>query len=230
LRESSAHQHRVRISEYCAARTSQTKFSVQGLHAILISSEGDIMTKDSVRELYIDELRDLYNAETQLVKALPKMARMAANEQLRKAFDHHLRQTTEQVSRLEQIFEQLEEKPSGRKCLGMEGLVKEAAETMKEDYAEEVMDAAMIGAAQRVEHYEIAGYGMVRALAELLGETQQVSLLEQTLDEEKLADHKLNELSEEINPQGLEGDQHEHEQAAASSSHLPRNSRSRKVA
>src|SRR5216684_106250 len=114
------------------------------------------MPKDSLRELYIDELKDLYNAETQLVKALPKMAKAASNDQLRQAFEEHLRQTSEHVSRLEQIFEALDEKPTGKRCLGMEGLVKEAAETMKEDYVDEVKDAAIIGAAQRVEHYEMA--------------------------------------------------------------------------
>jgi ferritin-like metal-binding protein YciE len=161
--------------------------------------------KDSLRELYIDELRDLYSAETQLVKALPKMAKAASNDQLREAFEEHLRQTSGHVSRLEQIFEQLEEKPSGKKCLGMEGLVKEGAETMREDYTEVVKDAAIIGAAQRVEHYEMAGYGTVRALAQLLGENEQVSLLEQTLQEEKQADQKLTQLSEEINPKAIQG-------------------------
>jgi ferritin-like metal-binding protein YciE len=161
--------------------------------------------KSSLQDLYIDELRDLYNAETQLVKALPKMAKAASNDQLREAFQEHLRQTTEHVSRLEQIFEQLGEKASGKKCLGMEGLVKEGSETMKEDYSEEVKDAAIIGAAQRVEHYEMAGYGTVRAFAELLGETEHVTLLEQTLEEEKQADEKLTQLAEEINPKAAEG-------------------------
>jgi len=162
------------------------------------------MQKDSLRELYIDELRDLYNAETQLVKALPKMAKGAANDQLRDAFEEHLRQTSEHVSRLEQIFEQLGEKASGKKCLGMEGLVKEGAETLKEEYGDDVKDAAIIGAAQRVEHYEMAGYGTVRTFAELLGENEHVSLLEQTLEEEKQADQKLTELAEEINQQAAQ--------------------------
>jgi ferritin-like metal-binding protein YciE len=161
--------------------------------------------KSSLQELYVDELRDLYNAETQLVKALPKMAKAASNDQLREAFQEHLRQTSEHVSRLEQIFEQLGEKASGKKCLGMEGLVKEGSETMKEDYSEDVKDAAIIGAAQRVEHYEMAGYGTVRAFAELLGETEHVSLLEKTLQEEKQADEKLTQLAEEINPKASEG-------------------------
>ena len=164
------------------------------------------MTKKSLRELYIDELRDLYNAETQLVKALPKMAKAAANDQLKEAFEEHLRETSEQVSRLEQIFEQLGEKASGKKCLGMEGLVKEGSETMKEDYEDNVKDAGIIGAAQRVEHYEMAGYGTVRAFAELLGENGHVSLLEKTLEEEKNADQKLTQLAEEINPQAAEAE------------------------
>ena len=163
------------------------------------------MSKDSLRELYIDELKDLYNAETQLVKALPKMAKAASSDQLRQAFEEHLRQTSEHVSRLEQIFEALDEKPTGKKCVGMEGLVKEGSETMKEDYADEVKDAAIIGAAQRVEHYEMAGYGTVKAFAELLGETEHVSLLEETLNEEKQADEKLTQLAEEINSLAEQG-------------------------
>src|SRR5207302_5320337 len=134
------------------------------------------MQKNSLRELYIDELRDLYNAETQLVKALPKMAKVASNNQLRQAFEEHLRQTSGHVSRLEEIFDALEEKPSGKRCLGMEGLVKEGAETMREEYRDEVMDAAIIGAAQRVEHYEMAGYGTAKAFAQILGEDEHVSL------------------------------------------------------
>ncbi len=159
------------------------------------------MPKNSLRQLYVDELKDLYNAETQLVKALPKMAKASSNSELRQGFEEHLRQTSEQVSRLEQIFELLGEKPTGKKCVGMEGLVKEGAETMQQNYGNEVMDAAIIGAAQRVEHYEIAGYGTVRAFAELLGEDEHVSLIEQTLEEEKQADAKLTQLAEQINSQ-----------------------------
>ena len=154
------------------------------------------MQKDSLRDLYIDELRDLYNAETQLVKALPKIAKAAANDELREAFEEHLRQTSEHVSRLEQIFEQLDEKPSGKRCLGMEGLVKEGAETMKEDYVDEVKDAAIIGAAQRVEHYEMAGYGTARTFAEHLKMTEAARLLQQTLEEEEATDEKLTNLAE----------------------------------
>ena len=169
------------------------------------------MANSSLRQLYIDELRDLYNAETQLTKALPKMAKASSNSDLREAFEEHLRQTSEHVSRLEEIFESLEEKPTGKKCLGMEGLVKEGAETMREDYDGAVMDAAIIGAAQRVEHYEIAGYGTVRDMAELLGEDEHVSLLERTLEEEKETDQKLTDLAEDINPQAQEAEEEEEE-------------------
>ena len=159
------------------------------------------MQKDSLRQLYVNELKDLYNAETQLVKALPKMAKASSNAELRQGFEEHLRQTSEHVSRLEQIFDMLGEKATGKKCLGMEGLVKEGAETMSEDYEGAVMDAAIVGAAQRVEHYEIAAYGTARAFAEQLGENEHVSLLEETLEEEKLTDEKLTQLSEQINSQ-----------------------------
>lgn len=169
------------------------------------------MQKDSLRELYVNELKDLYNAETQLVKALPKMARASSNAELRQGFEEHLRQTSEHVSRLEQIFEMLGEKATGKKCLGMEGLVKEGAETMSEDYEGAVKDAAIIGAAQRVEHYEIAGYGTARAFAELLAENEHVSLLDQTLEEEKETDEKLTQLAEQINSQAAEGEEAETE-------------------
>jgi ferritin-like metal-binding protein YciE len=164
------------------------------------------MQKDSLRQLYIDELKDLYSAETQMVKALPKLAKASSDGQLRRAFEEHLRQTSEQVSRLEQIFEMLDEKPTGKKCLGMEGLVKEGSETMKESYGDAIKDAALIGAAQRVEHYEIAGYGTVRAFAELLGEDEHVSLIQETLEEEKQADQLLTTLAEQINSQAAEAE------------------------
>jgi len=162
------------------------------------------MQANSLRDLYVAELRDLYNAETQLMKALPKMAKASSNAELRQGFEEHLRQTSEHVSRLEQIFDMLGEKPTVKKCLGMEGLVKEGAETMKEDYEDALMDAAIIGAAQRVEHYEIAGYGTVRAFAELLGENEHVSLLDQTLEEEKQTDDKLTQLAEQVNSEASE--------------------------
>jgi ferritin-like metal-binding protein YciE len=157
------------------------------------------MKKDSLRNLYIDELKDIYHAENQLVKALPKMAKAASSDKLRQAFENHLEQTKGQVERLDQVFEMLGEKASGKKCLGMEGLVKEGAEIMQEDYEEDVLDAGLISAAQRIEHYEIAAYGTVCAYADLLGEAEQASLLGETLEEEKEADQKLTQLSDEIN-------------------------------
>ena len=192
--------------------------------------------QEELKELYIDELRDLYSAETQLVKALPKMAKAAANEELSQAFEDHLRETTEHVSRLEQIFELLGEKPTGKKCMGMEGLVKEGSETMKEDYEDAVKDAAIIGAAQRVEHYEMAGYGTVKAFAELLGEDEHVSLLEQTLEEEKAADQKLSDLAEEINQEAIgdeeAGEDEEGDDASEAVASKPArgNSKSKRVA
>ena len=157
------------------------------------------MTKDSLQELYVDELKDLYSAENQLTKALPKMAKTASSEELRQGFEEHLEQTKGHVERLQQIFEMLGEKPTGKKCVGMEGLIKEGAEIMAEDFEDEVMDAALISAAQRVEHYEIAAYGTVSAYADLVGESEHVSLLRETLNEEREADQKLTELSKEIN-------------------------------
>ena len=127
------------------------------------------MADQGLKELYIDELKDLYNAENQLVKALPKMAKAASSDKLRQGFEEHLEQTKNHVQRLEKIFQTLGESPKGKKCKGMEGLIEEGSEVMEEDYEGSVMDAALIGAAQRVEHYEIAGYGTVRTMAETLG-------------------------------------------------------------
>ncbi len=157
------------------------------------------MPEQGLRELYIDELKDLYSAENQLVKALPKLAKAAESDELRQGFEEHLEQTKGHVQRLEQIFEMLDESPKGKKCKGMEGLIAEGSEAMEEDYEGSLLDAALIGAAQRVEHYEIAGYGTVRSMAETLGETEHVSLLEETLNEEKETDEKLTELSKQIN-------------------------------
>ena len=156
-------------------------------------------SKNILRTLYLDELRDIYNAEKQLTKALPKMAKAASSDELRKGFTEHLEQTKGHVERLEQIFETLDERPSGKKCVGMEGLVEEGSEIIDGGFEGNVMDAALISAAQRVEHYEIAAYGTVSAFAELLGESEHVSLLQQTLDEEKQTDAKLTELSKKIN-------------------------------
>jgi ferritin-like metal-binding protein YciE len=161
------------------------------------------MEHQALKELYIDELKDIYNAENQLVKALPKMAKTANSEELRTGFEEHLEQTRGHVQRLEQIFKELGEKPSGKKCKGMEGLVAEGQEIMGEDFKDDVMDAALISAAQRVEHYEIAAYGTVRTYAELLGEDTAAQLLEQTLEEEKETDQKLTDMAGEINVKAL---------------------------
>lgn len=161
------------------------------------------MTNESLKELYIDELRDLYSAENQLVKALPKLAKAATSEELSAAFQEHLEQTKGHVQRLEQIFQSLDESPKGKKCLGMEGLVKEGSE-MTGEFDGEVLDAALISAAQRVEHYEIAAYGTVAAFAELLGDSEQQSLLHETLQEEKETDQKLTELSKTMNVEANE--------------------------
>jgi len=162
------------------------------------------MAKQSLRELYIDELRDLYDAENRLVKALPKMAKAAESDELRAGFQEHLEQTKGHVDRLRQIFESLEEKPSGKKCAAMVGLIQEGEDLMDEDFEDGVKDAALISAAQRVEHYEIAAYGCLKTWAGLLGDSEAQSLLEQTLSEEKATDEKLTELSEEINLQATE--------------------------
>ena len=157
------------------------------------------MATKGLKELYIDELKDLYSAENQLVKALPKMAKAASSDELRTGFEEHLEQTKQHVARLEKIFEALDESPKGKKCKGMEGLIEEGSEATEEGYEDAVLDAALIGAAQRVEHYEIAGYGTARAMAEELGESEHASLLSETLGEEEETDEKLTELSKEIN-------------------------------
>jgi ferritin-like metal-binding protein YciE len=189
------------------------------------------MTNDALKELYIDELKDLFSAENQLLKALPRMAKAATSEELSSAFTEHLEQTKGQVQRLEQIFEMLDENPKGKKCVGMEGLVKEGAEMMGEDFEDEVLDAGLIGAAQRIEHYEIAAYGTARAFAELLGESDHASLLGETLEEEKETDQKLTQLSEQINVEANEqGDESMEEgEEAASGSRKSSSSSKRKL-
>jgi ferritin-like metal-binding protein YciE len=148
----------------------------------------------SLEDLFLDQLRDIYHAEGQLIKALPKMAR-AATEELRGAFEHHLDQTRRQSERLERIFEALGRKPKAKKCAAMEGLIEEGKELMREDAAAEVLDAGLIAAAQKVEHYEIAAYGTLAAWADRLGFPSAVNLLRETLAEEKEADQKLNALA-----------------------------------
>src|SRR5947207_2591239 len=139
---------------------------------------------EALRELLIDELSDLYSAEKQLVKALPKMAKAAASENLKAAFEGHLAETEEQVGRLDRVFQELDEKPKRKKCKAMEGLIEEGAEVIEKDIPAEVKGAALIGAAQRVEHYEMAGYGTARAFAETLDLGEIVDLLQATLNEE----------------------------------------------
>ncbi|MGB2669468.1 MAG: ferritin-like domain-containing protein [Candidatus Acidiferrum sp.] len=157
------------------------------------------MVTNRLKHLYIEELKDLYSAENQMVKALPKMIKAATSKDLRAGFEGHLEQTKGHVSRLEEIFKALGESPKGKKCKGMEGLIKEGGEMIEEDPAPEELDAGLISAAQRVEHYEIAGYGCVRTYAKLLGENEAEALLQETLEEEKKTDAKLTQLAENIN-------------------------------
>jgi len=156
------------------------------------------MKLDSLQKLYIEELRDLYNAENQLVKALPKMAKHASHQELKQAFEDHLEQTEEHVERLDEIFKRLDERPTGKTCKAMKGLIEEGSEILEKDGDQSVLDAALIGAAQRVEHYEIAAYGTVRTFANMLGENEAAELLQQTLDEEGEADKLLTELAETV--------------------------------
>lgn len=168
------------------------------------------MKIETLQELYLDELRDVYDAENQLLKALPKMAKTATNEELKAAFEQHLEQTQEHVSRLERVFEELGEKPKGKKCEAMKGLIEEGKGMMEEDMDEDVMDAALICAAQKVEHYEIATYGTLRTYAEMLGFDDQADLLQETLDEEKDTDENLTELAVScINLEAEEGESEE---------------------
>ncbi|HEX5445563.1 MAG TPA: ferritin-like domain-containing protein [Pirellulales bacterium] len=164
------------------------------------------MALESLADLFVDELKDLYSAEKQLVKALPKMAKAASSAKLRKGFEDHLRQTEGHVERLESIFEQLGVKPRGPKCEAMEGLIEEGKRVMSEDAEPAVMDAALVAAAQRVEHYEIAGYGTVRSFARMLGNDKAERLLQKTLDEESQTNEKLTKLAEsEINAAAMQG-------------------------
>ena len=164
------------------------------------------MKLNTLEDLFLLELKDLYSAENQLVKALPKMAKAATNTELKAGFEDHLEQTKGHVERLDQIAEQMGKKLSGHKCKAMEGLVEEGSEMISEDADENVRDAGLIGAAQRVEHYEIAGYGTARALANRLGHKDFAELLGQTLEEEKETDAKLTELAEsEVNDEAASG-------------------------
>ena len=153
------------------------------------------MNIDSLEKLYVHELKDLYSAETQLLEALPKMAAAASHDELKAGFEEHLKQTKQHVARLEAIFKTLDFEPGGHKCNGMEGLIAEGEEILKEDMPGEVRDAALVAAAQRVEHYEMAGYGVASTYAEKLGHKDHADLLTETLEEEGATDRKLSRLA-----------------------------------
>jgi ferritin-like metal-binding protein YciE len=157
------------------------------------------MSVDTIEKLFVEELKDLYSAENQITKALPKMAKASSSQELRAAFEHHLEETRGQIERLDRIFEILEKSPKGKTCNGMKGLLQEGSEMLTEAEKGAVRDAAMVSAAQRVEHYEMAGYGAVRTYAEILGKTDIAQLLQETLQEEKAADKKLTEVAEQVN-------------------------------
>jgi len=172
----------------------------------------------SLRDLLVDQLRDLYSAENQLVKALPKMAKAASSDELREGFETHLEETQEQVKRLEQAFEELDVSPRGKKCAAMEGLVEEGKELISEKPDSNVLDAGLIAAAQKVEHYEIASYGCARTWANQLGLDDIAELLEQTLEEEKATDQKLNELALSMVNEEAESAEDESEEESESTS------------
>lgn len=165
----------------------------------------------NLRDLLVDELRDLHNAENQLLKALPKMAKAASNEELREGFEEHLEQTREHVDRLERCFKILGENAKGKTCHAMKGLVEEGAEAIETEAPDSIRDANLIGAAQRVEHYEIAAYGTARSFAETLGETKVAGLLKDTLEEEGETDKRLTSIAEQVNQEANSTDEEEEE-------------------
>jgi ferritin-like metal-binding protein YciE len=158
---------------------------------------------NTIEDVFIEQLRDLYSAEQQLIKALPKMAKAAHAESLKNGFEHHLDQTKKHANRLEEIFEKLDKKPTGKTCRAMQGLVEESAEAIEENATVEAKDATLITAAQRVEHYEIAGYGSVRTYAKLLGYDQAAKTLQTILNEEAETDKTLTKLAESINVKAM---------------------------
>ena len=182
-----------------------------GLEPELEHKQGNkIMKLDSLRTLWIEEMRDLYNAENQIIKALPKMVKRASTPELKQAFETHLEETRGHVERLDEIFGKLGKKPTGKTCKGMQGLIEEGSEILKEDGVDSVIDAGLIAAAQRVEHYEIAGYGVARTFASILEEDEAEDLLQETLDEEGAADEKLTEIAEGIvNEEAEDADEEE---------------------
>lgn len=171
---------------------------------------------ETLKDLYVHELKDIYSAEKQITRALPKLAKAASSDELRNAFEEHLEQTEGQIQRLEQIFKRLGESTTGPKCKGMEGLLEEGSDFIKEKASPEVIDAGMIVAAQKVEHYEIAGYGSICTFAKLLGFEEDLALLKETINEEETTDEKLTELAQNINLQA-ESDEDESEALVTSS-------------
>jgi ferritin-like metal-binding protein YciE len=161
------------------------------------------MSATNLEELFLEVLKDTYDAERQLTKALPKMAKAASEPKLKQGFQTHLAETEEQIVRLEQIFEILDKPARGKKCMGMQGLIEEGQEVIEEDSPESVMDAGLIAAAQKVEHYEIAAYGTLATYAEMLGMKDALRLLKKTLAEEKATDEKLSALASRINFEAL---------------------------
>jgi len=178
------------------------------------------MSKKTLRNLFVEELQDIHDAEQRLTKALPKLAKAADSEELSNAFEEHLRETQEHVIRLERVMKSIDESPGRKTCKAMVGLLEEGDELMEEDGPPAVKDAALIAAAQKVEHYEIATYGCLRAWADLLDEPEASRLLQQTLDEEGAADQKLSEIAESLNVEAAEDEDEEEgeekEQAVAS--------------
>ena len=163
------------------------------------------MSVATIEELFVDELKDLYSAEKQITKSLPKLAKAATSPELKDAFESHLKETFGQIERLDRVFEILGKSPRGKTCNGMKGVLEEGAEVLEEtEKGSTVRDAALISAAQRVEHYEMAGYGCVREYAKLLGQKEIAQLLEETLAEEKAADSKLGKVAKQVNPAALE--------------------------
>jgi ferritin-like metal-binding protein YciE len=181
------------------------------------------MSADNLREALVEEIRDLYNAEKQLIKALPKLAKGAENEELRDAFESHLEETEGQVTRLERVFELLDEKPRGKHCAGIAGIIEEGSEHLQEDLEGSVMDAVLIASGQRAEHYEIAAYGTAIAWAEALGLTEVVTVLNETLEEEKAADEKLSALAESgINQAATQGESEDEDEEEKKMTSSPR--------
>jgi len=177
------------------------------------------MAVNNLRDALVDEIKDIYNAEKQIVKALPKMVKGAASDELREAFESHLEETHGQVARLERVFELLDEKPRGKFCAGMAGILEEGSDTLEEDAEDLVMDAMLIAGAQRVEHYEITAYGTAIAWAQALELNEVAEILQETLAEEKAADEKLSAIAESgINDAATAGEAEDEEEAAGSKS------------